>query len=304
MRQVSGSFRRVPKPIQLCAVLVGLGVLVSSGQVGAQAPAAAKAAGRKTLKVLFVGNSYTFNGNMPDLVAGIAKAKKDGPLIEPTLATSPNKDLAWHIANDAYPAIDKGGWDIVNIQETSLLPGGKQDGNKWIIGDPAKTPGGYFESVREIVKHVRAVKATPMLEATWARRDNPGTMSQDVLKAVEQIAQELNIKVAPVGTAWEEARWQLRPMEFHFRDGSHPNQTGFYLTACVMYATLTGKSPVGAPAMIMGHATNPDGSVNKDKMVALADLGQGTANTLQRIAWDVVTAYHHPAQTASLATSR
>ncbi len=42
---------------------------------------------RPILKVLFIGNSYTYFNNLGDIVSGIAAEDRDGPTIVPALAT-------------------------------------------------------------------------------------------------------------------------------------------------------------------------------------------------------------------------
>ena len=53
----------------------------------AQAPRTAAPSPRRTLRVLFVGNSYTFVNNLGDVLAGIAASLK-GPAIEPFLTAN------------------------------------------------------------------------------------------------------------------------------------------------------------------------------------------------------------------------
>ena len=295
MRRSAPVFRRITRTVHACVLIASIVCLIVSSRVPVQAQRA-----RQTLRVLFIGNSYTFYNNLGDIVAGISRSKKGGPFIDATIAAAPNKDLVWHLENGpAMPALEKGGWDFVSIQETSLLPGGSMVGGKPVVGDPAKA-GGFYDSVREMVKRIRAKGATPILEMTWARRDNPGTMQQDVANAFGTIGKELDVRVAPVGLAWQEARWRLRTLEFHFRDGAHPSEAGSYLTAAVIYATITGHDPRGAAAVIMGHPVKDDGGVDMEKMVPLVDLGQPTAAELQKIAWETVTAAAKPAPSASL----
>ena len=301
MTQTSSGFRRISAALQLCVLLVGLGVLVSFGQVRAQAQRAPQ-----TLKVLFIGNSYTFYNNLGAIVAGISRSKKDGPVIEATIVTANGKDLAWHLANGpAVPTLEKGGWNFVNLQDLSLLPGGSMVEGKPVVGDPAK-PGGFYDSAREWVKRIRAKGATPLLEMTWARRDNPGTMQQDLANAYNTLGNELGVKVAPAGLAWDEAKWRLRTVVYYYQDGSHPSEAGSYLTAAVIYATITGHDPRGAANVIMGHPVRTDsvgaGVVDMEKMVPLVDLPPATAAELQKIAWDTVSAAAKsaPAPTASL----
>ena len=62
----------------------------------------------------------------------------------------------------------------------------------------------------------------------------------------------------------------------HRPDKSHPNPTGTYLAACVFYATLFDKSPVGLPAQI------------KSGGKLLVELSTDEAKRLQEIAWETV----------------
>ena len=63
--------------------------------------------------------------------------------------------------------------------------------------------------------------------------------------------------IAPVGLAWKAIHDDIVAAngvptapgnmfyDLYTNDGSHPSLSGSYLSACVMYATLTGHSPVG-----------------------------------------------------------
>lgn len=57
-------------------------------------------------------------------------------------------------------------------------------------------------------------------------------------------------------------------------DGSHPDLLGTYLAACVTYAALYEKSPVGNPY-------NYYGAIDAE-----------TAAFLQQVAWDTVTSFY------------
>jgi hypothetical protein len=47
--------------------------------------------------------------------------------------------------------------------------------------------------------------------------------------------------VAPVGLAWAQALQREPGLELWAGDGKHPSKLGSYLTACVFYASLTGR---------------------------------------------------------------
>ena len=79
-----------------------------------------------------------------------------------------------------------------------------------------------------------------------------------------RIANELNIPYAPVGIAWKKARSQANPVDLWQYDGSHPNEQGTYLAACVFYEAIFHQSPVG--------------------LAYTAGISQDAAKTLQKLA--------------------
>ena len=257
---------------------------------------------REVIRVLFVCSSYTWFNNMGDIVAGIAAADPEGPIIVPTLAPYAGaSSLQRHLDNGATrKLIRPNSFDYVILQETSLMGGSVADGRP-VIGDP---PTAFYEAVRTWVPLVRGVGAKPLLLMTWGRRlprpDGPSEMQADVAKAYLFIGSELGVEVAPVGLAWEEARSRLTTVELHSYDGSHPSAAGSYLSALVVYSTITGRDPMGAPAVIYGRpftrvpASTYGGTiawrvVDVGKKVPLVDLREATAAELQRVAWQVVS---------------
>jgi hypothetical protein len=54
---------------------------------------------------------------------------------------------------------------------------------------------------------------------------------------------ELNVDVAPVGLAWQEASKQRPGMNFYGPDREHPSMYGTYLATCVTYSTIYGRDP-------------------------------------------------------------
>ena len=87
--------------------------------------------------------------------------------------------------------------------------------------------------------------------------------------------------VAPVGMAWKKALAADPKLVLHQPDKSHPNPTGSYLAACVFYATLFDKSPVGLP-----------GELKKGNRV-LVRVAPDEAAALQKIAWQTVQEMKH-----------
>ena len=257
----------------------------------AQTPAAAQETeARKVLRVLFIGNSYTYVNNLPDIIAGIAAADPESAIIVPTLATRGGATLRWHLDNGpAVKMLDSGKWDFVVLQEQSTLSGKEADG-KIALGEH----GPFHASVRDWVKRIRATGATPILFMTWARRNEPAIagMQQGLADAYDMIGRELGVAVAPVGLAWGETRRRLQSFDLHMWDASHPSSAGSYLTGLILYSTLTGRSPLGAPNVIQGRPTvsGVEGmmAVDPTVKVPLVDLSLPTAIALQEAAASII----------------
>ena len=216
------------------------------------APAAGLAqrpAANAPMRVLFIGNSYTYVNDLPMVIADLASAAREARPFKPDVVLVGGATLEGHIAGrDALPAIARGGWDAIVLQEQSTRP----------ITDPDK----MWRDVKTLAVAAKKVNAKLVLYETWAREALPGT--QDSLTHVyHKAASDVHAVVAPVGEVWSAFRGQegAIPAGTHsvlFRaDGSHPSPVGTYLAATVLYQTLYGKSPVGLPATTRNSFTQP-----------------------------------------------
>ncbi len=234
--------------------------------------------------VLFIGNSYTYFNNLGDIVAAIAEADPQGPRIVPGFQLRGGATLRSHIETKRADAIEAQAWDVVVLQEQSLL-GGSIAGGKIVLGN-----NNQFEiAVRELAARVRARGASPVLYMTWARRDAPEIIT-GLARAYRDIGAELKIPVAPVGLAFAEAHRRLYTLDLITYDGSHPTAAGSYLAAAVIYATITGRDPRMAPATIYGRPISDEGVPDTRLRVPLVELPPATARALLQVAWDVVQA--------------
>ena len=77
------------------------------------------------------------------------------------------------------------------------------------------------------------------------RRDAFDGVSQSYARAAEDVSGML----FPVGEAWRGA-WRRDPaVPWYGPDGFHPTPTATYLAALVIYQQISGRSPVGLPAL-------------------------------------------------------
>jgi len=201
------------------------------------------------MRVLFVGNSYTYVNDLPMVIADLAAAAHEPRAFSPEVVLVGGATLEGHIAgHDALPAIARGGWDVIVLQEQSTRP----------ITDPSK----MLRDVKTLADAAKKVNAKLVLYETWAREQAPAT--QDSLTHVyRKAAADVGATIAPVGEVWSAFRAQEGsvPPGAHsklFRDdGSHPSPVGTYVAATVLYQTLYGKSPVGLPAITRNTFNQP-----------------------------------------------
>lgn len=214
--------------------------------------------------VLFIGNSYTFVNDLPNTFAKLAKA--GGHKVEVGMAAQGGWRLSDHAQSiETLNTLDSTKWDFVVLQEQSQIPAVEQFRAQEM-----------YPAARELVAKIREREATPIFFIAWAHRDgwpqqginNYESMQIQINKGYTGIAQELNVTVAPVGSAWLTAAKQHPEVDLWQEDGSHPSLQGTYLAANVFYAVIFHESPRG--------------------LRYRANLSKEIADTLQTIAANIV----------------
>lgn len=197
----------------------------------------ARTAEPQPLRVLFIGNSYTYGNDLPAMLDELSKAGKQRPLeLGRELQGGYTLEKHWQ-EGKAAKKIAEQPWDVVVLQEHSLRPISER---KLMFDYAAK----FDEAIKK-----RGAKT--LLYLTWARQGKGETQGA-LSKAYLDLATDLKAQVAPAGVAWEMALKGDDKLALHQADKSHPTKTGTYLTACVFYGALHGKSPEGLPAKIGG----------------------------------------------------
>src|SRR6516165_8318816 len=148
---------------------------------------ATRVRGSASLKVLFIGNSFTARNDLPRLIARLAAAR--GKNLEHRLISAGGASLRTHWnAGEALKAIQGGQYDHVVLQEQSTLP--------------VKNAKRMHENVRLFDEAIKAAGAKSVLYMTWARRSAPESQ-QAITDAYAGIGRELGSTVVPVGKAWQ-----------------------------------------------------------------------------------------------------
>jgi hypothetical protein len=246
------------------------------------------------IRVLFIGNSYTYQNSLPMMLEAFAQALvPDTPLHTEGLLAG-GATLRWHQAQGVAPQrIREGGWRYVVLQEQSLLGGMRIDGAAY-LGMPEDV---FFPAARQLAAQASAAGARPLFYMTWSRKANLAAQGY-LTRAYARIATELGAALSPVGVAWERVRRERPGLELYSEDGHHPGPAGTYLSACVLFATIYKRPCTGAPSSITGAPWTGEG-FDSSQAVKLVSLPDETARYLQRVGSEVALAERLPEGTGS-----
>lgn len=251
-----------------------LALAAGAGFAAAQtAPSVKKPQVDTPKKILFVGNSYLYyndsiHNHFRRMVddGGIATEKAQTIKII-TIGGAPlaHHDVASYLAPGKLGM--KEPYDVVILQ-----------GNSGAALTDARRKS-FHDKVVEFNADISKTGAKTALYMTHAYVAPNKSASPDIMRKVEDmyvsVGNEVGALVIPVGLAFEEAYRRKPDLQLHKTyDGSHPDLIGSYLAACVVYASLHGKSPVGNPYDYFGK------------------VDKATAAFLQQVAWDTVTKFY------------
>lgn len=179
-------------------------------------------------KVLFVGNSFTFFWNMPQMVE--AMAKDQGVNLESSQSTVGGSNLAQHWQAEkgtkTRKILEEEKFDYVVLQDHSM--------------STIDTPERFKTYAKKMIDLVKEKDSEPLLSMTWAYDSNP-LMQENISSSYLKLGQETGVKVVPVGTIFMKAQ-QARPDLKMYFDDKHPSSDGSYLIALIYYKYLTGNS--------------------------------------------------------------
>ena len=197
-------------------------------------------------RVLFVGNSYVYTNDLPQMTANVASSM--GYTMTWSSNTPGGCTLGQHCTNQSMTLIQQGGWDFVVLQEQSQYPSFPQ----WQV------EAEVFPYAARLVDSVYAASpcAEPVFYMTWGRKNGDADNAQvfPVLGTYEgmdsmlyerymQMAADNDASVCPVGRVWRYLRANHPGIELYQSDGSHPSVAGTYAAACSFAIMFFGGDP-------------------------------------------------------------
>jgi hypothetical protein len=204
-----------------------------------------------SLRVLFLGNSYTAYNNLPALTQSLSASANKTLIVDSN--TPGGHTLEGHAGNPGSQSkIKQGNWDFVVLQEQSQIP----TIDYYRINSMYPGARQLRDSIRKYNPCARVV-----MYMSWGRRyggqqcDGNGVhcspvftdfshMQDSLASAYLQIGREIDAYVAPVGMAWKQVI-EDTSVVLHTGDNSHPNYSGSYLAACVFHSVFWKESPRG-----------------------------------------------------------
>ncbi len=203
------------------------------------------------VKVLFLGNSYTYVNDLPKILSGLAGSKGY------TLIKDQNTKGGYRLKNHANSTVSmnkikEGTWDFVVLQAQSQEP-------SWPISQIEDEVFPYAKILSDTVKKYNPCAEILFFE-TWGRKNGDQQncqawppvctfegMNDRLLAGYYMMTEQNDASISPVGIAWRVAREDgiMDEIDLFSNDGSHPSPYGSYLSACVMYCSIF-KEPVSS----------------------------------------------------------
>lgn len=228
---------------------------------------------------IFIGNSFFYYNNGMDghVLAMQWVADPDRKQdYRTTSVTISGSGLGWHDVESYFrpKAIDNYSFDdknnvVFNKPDKLFDAAIMMDCSQCPIHPQLKSV--FTEITRKDSDIVRAHGARPVFFMSWAYADKP-EMTAQLAEAYTIAGNENNALVIPAGLAFARAIGKQPELNLYEVDKRHPSLAGTYLASCVVFAALTGRSPVGNSY--------------------LAGVDAPTAQFLQNVAWETVQEYY------------
>jgi hypothetical protein len=203
-----------------------------------------------TKRALFLGNSYTYYNDLPQLTVDIAFSAGDTLIVE---SNNPGGyTFEGHLGNTTSMGfIQEGNWDFVVLQQQSQMPAfplpqvevetfpfATQLNDSILAHSPCAETVFFMTWGRENGDQQNCANWPPV--CTYEGMD-------DLLSERYMMMAEMNQGVvSPVGAVWRHLRENHPDIDLFSSDGSHPSTAGSYVAAICFYTTFFQKSPLDA----------------------------------------------------------
>jgi hypothetical protein len=208
------------------------------------------------ISLLFMGNSHTSFNELPGMVAQMLRAAR------------PARSVAFVVAPGSMFLEER----IAHVPTDDLLR--SQNWSFVILQAQKYSTSGQFQystaEAEEFIRRARQQRAVPIMFPEWPRSGVDETSR--IYDLHVSIAQREVACVAPVGQAWDLSLERHPALALHAPDGNHSNPAGAFLAALILFATMTGVSPLDLPAL--PQVTTVDGATQAQLRAVAAETVQ------------------------------
>ena len=201
----------------------------------------------QTKRALFLGNSYTYVNNLPQMVANVAISTGDTLIFDNN--TPGGYTFQGHSTNAISLAkIALGNWDYVVLQEQSQLP-------SFPLSQVESDVFPYAHILDSLI-NAKNLCAETVFYMTWGRKNGDASncaswppvctysgMDSLLNLRYSLMADNNNAIISPVGAVWKYIRQNFPLIDLYQADGSHPSVAGTYAAACSFYAAIFRSDP-------------------------------------------------------------
>lgn len=214
------------------------------------------------ITLLFMGNSHTSSNDLTRMVADMVRAGRPGRTVASVEAPG------WMFLEERLH--DQPSMTLLRSQNWSfvLLQAQKYSTSGQVVYST--------EEAKELVRMSRTQHAVPIMFPEWPRRGIDET--QRIFDLHVSIAQTTPACVAPIPQAWDLALAREPTLTLHAADGNHSAPAGAFLAALVLYATITGLSPLDLPPL-------PQYPVSTSIQATLRGIAAETVQTVPPRMW-------------------
>ena len=193
------------------------------------------------MKILFIGNSYTYYNDMPKIFENLAN--ENGKSVYAFAVTKGGRNLYENLdpCDENFKKIEdftkSEKCDILFLQEQSYLP--------------IKDFEAFQKGASALGRKVNAKRT--VLYATWGRKEGCKLLSELMLSSAEmtyalhenykRLATEMGAELSPVGLCFKYISLKYPEHELYNQDLSHPSYFGSAVAAVCHYYTVFGEMP-------------------------------------------------------------
>ncbi len=199
-------------------------------------------------RVLFLGNSYIYVNNLPQMTADVAASMGDTVVFDSN-APGGHRLLGHSTNATSLSKIAAGNWDYVVLQEQSQFPS--------FPDQQVEADVFPYAQILDSIINAENPCAETVFYMTWGRKNGDASncsswpplctyagMDSLLNLRYRMMADRNNAIVSPVGAVWKYIRQTFPLIELYQADESHPSVAGTYAAACCFYSALFRKDPM------------------------------------------------------------